>query len=366
VKRILHLIKGLGRGGAELLLLSATPYVDRDRFAYEVAYLLPQKSDLVMELNEAGIPVHCLNGGSNLGWLGGLRRLVKERGIDLVHSHSPLVAVGARLALWGPTRRVYTEHNVWECYHPITYWANLMTFPRSHYVLAVSEEVRASIRYPKILRMLPMPPRETLYHGLDPAAVSRWASSDGVRAELGIPEDAAVFGTVANFRPEKGHHLLLRATVRVRQEIPNCRLVLVGRGPLEDEIRREVRELGLDGTVVFAGHRKDAPRVAGGFDLFVLSSVHEGLALALIEAMSLGKPAVVTDVGGLPEVVEHNKHGFVVPAGDERALADGIVTLLRDKELRHRFGQAARERAADFDIRKAVRRMEEVYGELLG
>lgn len=365
MRRVLHLIKGLGRGGAELLLLSAAPYLDRSRFEYEVAYLLPWKDALVEELQEAGLPVHCLDGARGPAWIGRLRGLVRSRSFDLVHSHSPMVAVGARLGLHRKTPRVYTEHNVWECYHPVTYWANLLTFWRSSHVFAVSEHVRASIRYPAPFRFLPMPPVEALYHGLDPEAVRKWASSDGVREELGIPEGVPVVGTVANFRAEKGHELLLRAAVFVRRNVPDVRFVLVGQGPLEKEIRQLTRRLGLDGTVVFAGHRKDAPRLAGAFDIFALSSVHEGLAIALIEAMTLGKPSVVTETGGLPEVVEHRKHGLVIPPGDPKAFAEGLVTLLSDPALRARFGEAARDRAADFDIRKAVRRVEHVYKELL-
>jgi glycosyltransferase involved in cell wall biosynthesis len=189
--------------------------------------------------------------------------------------------------------------------------------------------------------------------------------SDGVREEFGIPADAPLVGTVANFRASKGHAILLEAAVQVRRVVPEVRFLLVGHGPLEMDIRRRTRDLGLEGTVIFAGSREDAPRLAGAFDVFALSSVYEGLAIALIEAMALGKPAVVTGVGGLTEVVEHGKQALVVDPGDPKPLADAIVTLLQDGDLRRRLGEAARQRAARFDIRKAVRRLEEVYTELL-
>jgi glycosyltransferase involved in cell wall biosynthesis len=368
MKRILHLIKGLARGGAEQLLLSEAPYLDRKRFSYEVAYLLPDHNALVGELERAGMPVHCLDGARGVGWLARLRRLIRERGIDLIHDHSPYVAIGTRLGLLGRSRPVlvYTEHNVWEAYHRATYWGNLLTYARSDHIFAVSQHVLSSARYPRPLRFLPMPKVETLYHGVDLTAISRWESSDGVREELGIPADAPLVGTVANFRPSKGHSILLEAAVLVRRAIPDVRFVLVGLGPLEPEIRRGVRRLGLDGTVVFAGARDDAPRVAGAFDVFALPSVHEGLAIALIEAMALGRPAVVTRAGGLTEVLEHGKQGLVVNPRDPHGLADAIIRLLQDGDLRQELGEAGRRRAADFDIRKAVRRHEEVYTELLG
>jgi glycosyltransferase involved in cell wall biosynthesis len=368
LKRVLLLIKGLGRGGAEQLLVSAAPYLDRARFDYEVAYLLPHKDALVGELEHAGLRAHCLGGTRAGTWIGRFRSLVKKGGFHLVHAHSPYAAIGARLALSrrrGP-RVVYTEHNVWGRYHPVTYWANLITFHRNHHVFAVSDHVRESIRYPGPLGFLRMPRVETRYYGIDRASVAQWGMADGVREELGIPAGARVVGTVANFKVGKGHMHLLDAAATVRRAIPDVRFVVVGQGPLEPEVRRRAGQMGLDGTVVFTGYREDATRIMGAFDVLAIPSQYDGLSIALLEAMSLGKPAVLTRVGGNPEVVEDGEHGLVVPAAEPDALADGIVTLLQDPALRERLGKAAMRRAQDFDIRAAVHRSEELYEELLG
>jgi glycosyltransferase involved in cell wall biosynthesis len=366
VKRVLILIKGLGRGGAEQLLVSAAPHLDHDRFRYQVAYLLPAKDALAAELARHGMAVTCLGAGAGRGWLRRLRELVREHGIDLVHAHLPYAAIGARVALWGRDRPrlVYTEHNVWESYKPPTYWANLATFALNDHVFTVSDQVRSSIRYPWPLRWRRLPPVETLYHGLDPAAMGPPAP-DGVREELGIGPAAPLVGTVANFRVEKAHGDLLRAAVLVRESLPDVRFLLVGHGPLEAQMRAEAARLGLDDTVIFAGFREDVPRLAAALDVFALSSRHEGLSIALMEAMALGKPPVVTSVGGLPELVTHDRDGLLVPPGDPGALAAGIVTVLQDRALAGRLGEAARRRAAGFDIRAAIGRMEDVYGELL-
>jgi glycosyltransferase involved in cell wall biosynthesis len=365
--RILLLIKGLGRGGAEQILASSIPYLDRERFDHEVAYLLPWKDALVKEIADHGVPVHCLGGGRGFGWIPRLRALARERGIDLIHAQSPVAAAGARLAFPGRRRprSVYTEHNVWERYHSATYWANLTTFPRNDHVFAVSEHVRRSIAYPAPLRGLPMPPVETRYHGIDVEAVRGWAHVDGVRDELGIPPEAPVVGTVANLKGHKRLDRLLRAAAIVRRSHPDVRFVLVGSGPREADLRRLATKLHLDGTVSFLGFREDAQRVTASFDVFALSSEHEGLSIALIEALALGRPAVVPDVGGLGEVVRHDREGLLVPAGDEGALAAAIVRLLGDGDLRRRLGATGRVRAEDFDIRVAVARIEAVYGELL-
>jgi glycosyltransferase involved in cell wall biosynthesis len=361
VHDVLLLIKGLGRGGAEQLLVSAAPHLDRSRFRYHVAYLLPWKDALVPALRGHGLEVHCL--GTGPAWIGRLRSLVRRRGIRLVHAHSPYPAAVARVALPG-VRHVYTEHNVWARYHPVTYVANRMTYRRNSHVFAVSEEVRGSIRMPPGARP-PRTPVETLHPGLDPSAAGSWERPDGVRDELGISPAAPLAGTVGSLTPKKSHETLLRAARVARQRLPGLRVAVVGQGPLAGVLRRTAAELAIDDAVAFVGYREDAARVASAFDVFVLSSRHEGLPVALLEAMAAGRPVVATRVGGVPEVVRHGGEGILVPPGDPDALAAAMVTVLADANLRARLGEAARRRAADFDIRRTVRRHEEVYARLL-
>jgi glycosyltransferase involved in cell wall biosynthesis len=366
MKRILLLIKGLGGGGAEQLLVGAAPYLNTEKFEYEVAYIVPRKDELVHSLANHGLVVHCLGGARGSGWVGRLRDLVHANGIDLVHAHSPYPAVGARLAFRKGPRLVYTEHGVWDYYHPATRWANLLTFRTNDHVFAVSRYVQDSMRYPRPVKFLPMPPVEVLYHGIDLALLEQQASRDGVRGELGIPDHVPIIGTVANFRAQKRHDLLLRAARIVTRTYPEARFVLVGQGPLEAQTRRQVGELGLERNVIFAGFREDVARLVSAFDLFLLTSEYEGLSIALLEAMALGKPTVVTRVGGILEVVVHDRSGIIAPLNDANAVAAGVAALLDDEGLRTRLGHGARERAAEFDIQRAVRRQEEVYGQLLG
>jgi glycosyltransferase involved in cell wall biosynthesis len=364
MNRVLLLIKGLGRGGAEQLLANAIPYHDETRFEYEVAYLLPWKDALAGEIEAAGVPVTCLEGHNGVAWASRLRSLVRDRDIDIVHSHSPVAASVARVVVSGPVRHVYTEHNVWERYRSATRWANAATFGRNAHVFAVSNHVRDSVAYPFVLRRRSLPTIETLYHGIDQRDVARWRSIDGVRAEFDIAADAPIVGTVANFKAHKRLDRLIAAAELVRRRVPDVRFVVVGQGPLEHDVRQLASDRGLAGTMVFTGFRADAQRIAAAFDVFALSSEHEGLSIAVIEALALGRPAVVTDVGGLPEVVRDGREGFVVPSDDPAALADRLVTLIDDDVMRARMGQAGAIRAKDFDIRSAVRRMEQVYKEV--
>jgi glycosyltransferase involved in cell wall biosynthesis len=371
VIRVLILVKGLGRGGAEQLLVNALPYLDTDRFHYRVAYVLPWKDALAGAFEAAGIAVTCLSCNHRAGlpgWAAELGHLIRREGVDLVHAHSPLPAVVARLAAassrGGRRRVVYTEHNEWPRYRWQTRWANMATYPLNDHVFAVSDGVRSTIHYPRRLRRLPMPPVETLHHGLDHATIQVERTADDVRASLGIPAGVPVVGTVANFKPHKGYDLLMEAAAKVRREAPETRFVLVGQGPALEDTRRRAADLGLDGSVVLTGFREDALELCSALDVFTLASLNEGLSISLLEAMALGKPSAVTRVGGIPEVVRDGVEGFLVPPGDPAALADRIVALLQDDDLRSRMGEAARERARSFDIRLAVRRMEAVYEEL--
>ena len=358
--RVLIVIKGLGRGGAEQLLVTAAPYLDGERYDYQYAYVLPYKDALAGKLEELGYPVHCLGNGAGATWVTRLRRLGRD--FDLIHVHSPVPAIAARLLRRKGTAIVCTEHNVWGRYHRATYWANRLTFGRNDHVFAVSDEVRRSIVVQGGGNAGPAV--ETLYHGPDRAEIESWQGTDGVRAEFGIPPDAPLIGTVANFKDHKGYPYLIEAAVAVRRAVPDAHFMLVGQGPLEPAIKAQASAEGLDGSITFTGFREDVPRLMGAFDLFTLASLHEGLSIALLEAMSLGKPPVVTGVGGHPEVVGA-EHGFVVPPGDAPALAAKLVALLQDDELRSRLGHGAKHRANQFDISATVKRTEAVYEELL-
>jgi glycosyltransferase involved in cell wall biosynthesis len=351
--------KGLGRGGTERLVVDLAYEMQR-RFDVEVAYLLPQKRALVPELERGGVPVHHVGPGP--GWVRRLRSVMLQRSIDVMHAHSPVA--GALLRL--PRHRipiVYTEHNVWTRYHRATRLANALTFGRNQHVFAVSDEVLASIQSSWFGRRCQN--AETLRHGLPSDFAARWSSDSGVRDELGIAPDTPLIVSVANFKPFKGHQHLLRAAALVRLRAPDARFVLVGVGPEEPRMKELAAELVLDGSVVFAGFREDAPRLMAAADVFVLPSEHEGFPIALLEAMALGRAVVATNVDGIPEAARDGVDAVLVGPRNPDALAAAIVTLLEDPLLRDRLGFAARRRAATFDIRKTVARIEEVYEEVL-
>ncbi|MFF1908079.1 glycosyltransferase [Kitasatospora sp. NPDC058218] len=372
--RVLWLAKGLGRGGAEQLLLNCARHVDGSRYEVEVAYVLPWKDALAPALTEAGVRVHCLGGApgtpgrADPRWPLRLRRLLAERRYGLVHTHMPVPATAARLLSYGlggagSPRLVHTEHNVWDRYRPATRWANALTYRRNDAVVAVSHAVERTI---PAARRRPGAWVHVVHHGPDLAGAPQGPEARAAaRAELGLPHDAFVVGTVGNLTPKKDQATLLAAHARLRPHHPRARLVLIGAGPLESRLRAHADELGVTDSVLFAGSRPDVPALLPGLDVFTLSSRQEGLPVALMEAMTSGLPAVVTRVGGMPEVLDDGDQGLLVEPGDPAALAAALGRLADDRELRERLGAAARERAARFDVAGAQRAVEAVYEQVL-
>jgi glycosyltransferase involved in cell wall biosynthesis len=365
--RVLMLTKGLGRGGTERLILGAARHIDRSRFELDVAYLLPWKDAFAADVAATGAGVHCLDGPrvSGLGWVRRLRDLVRERDVDVVHTHMPLPAAVARLALPGRAPAfVHTEHNLWGRYRLPTRWANAATYRRNARVIAVSDGVAASIRSPLVRPAVPV---EVVVHGADTSLVVTGA---GARAEarrrLGLPPDAPVVGSVGNFTAKKDQATLVRAFAALPPELAEARLVLVGLGPLEDDLRALAASEGVASRVLFPGSRDDVFDLLPGFDVFALSSRFEGLPISLLEAMATGVAPVVTAVGGIPEVVTDGRDGLLVPPGEPAALAVALARVLGDGALRSRLAASARDRAGAFDLVHAVRRAEAVYCSAVG
>jgi glycosyltransferase involved in cell wall biosynthesis len=364
--KVLWLIKGLGPGGAERLLLLSAPHVDPERYSVQVAYVLAWKRALVAALRGTGLPVHCLGGNRSWDprWILRLRRLLRTEAFDVVHVHSPLAAIGARVAIRTLPRgrrpkMLTTEHNVWHSYAPLTARVHALTAPADDARLAVSAAVRDS-----------MPARlhagsEVVLHGIDLDAVrAQLGERAVVRGELGIAPEEIVVGTVANLRANKAYPDLLHAARLVLDRRPAVRFVAIGQGPDERAIATLHRELALGERFQLLGYREDAVRVMSGFDIFCLPSRHEGLPVAVMEAIALGLPVVATAVGGVPELVRDGCEAVLLEPGEPERLAGALIELVDDPPRREAMARAARERSHDFALDRSVRRVAAIYDRL--
>jgi glycosyltransferase involved in cell wall biosynthesis len=363
--RVLWLIKGLGPGGAERLLVSLAEVADHERFSYEVAYVVPAKDAHVDELARLGVPSFLLGQrpGGSWRWPVRLRRLMAERGYDVVHAHSPLLAavarVEARTIVRGPVT-VSTEHNEWPAFVLPTRLANALTAPLDERRWAVSQRVLGSM-WPRLRGDV-----DVLVHGLPPSHFPAMddARRAAVRASLGLSDDAVVSLTVANLRPEKAYPVLFEAARVATGKDARLVFLCAGQGPLADELAALHDRLGLGDRVRLLGYRSDVPDLMAAADLFVLASDHEGYPIALMEAMASGLPVVATAVGGVPEAVQDGREGLLVPPGRPQELAAAVLRVSRDPQLRDQLASAARRRGAEFDVAVACRALEAAYTEL--
>jgi glycosyltransferase involved in cell wall biosynthesis len=362
---VLWVIKGLGPGGAEHLLVDAARNADRERFSYRACYLLPEKDHLVTALREEGVEVTCLgmSSAADARWIGRLRSLIASERPSVVHAHLPFAAIGARLAVRSLRRRprmISTEHNTWDRYRVPTRWANAATIGMNDRTIAVSRAVAASMKAARARDIVVIP------NGIDVERVrSRALSREDARRSLGLPLEAPIVGTVGGITAKKGHRVLVEAARRVVTRIPEATFAFVGLPIDADGVRRAISDAELSERVLLCGYREDAARLMRAFDVVCLPSFHEGLPLSLLEALALGIPCVATAVGGVPEVLAEGA-GILVPRADPSSLATALLEVLERPERAAELSAAARATSERYDVRETVRRTESVYLETLG
>jgi glycosyltransferase involved in cell wall biosynthesis len=365
--KVFHVIKSLGRGGAEMLLQESLRFADRRRFEYEFGYFLPWKDAMVPGLTAQGAEVTCFGARSNLGILLSARRVaahLRQRRVDVLHCHLPLAGSVGRIAgrLAG-VPVVYTEHNKLERYHPLTRRLNLALWDWQDWVIAVSGDVAASIRRHtrSLVRV------DVVLNGVDTTRFVRSeADGMGTRRSLGIPPGAPVVGSVAVFRIQKRLQDWVESARRLHECHPEMHFVLVGDGPLRTEIVALADSLGLRGSMHFPGLREDVRPYLAAIDVYLMSSVFEGLPVALLEAMSMECAIVSTGVGGIPEVVRSGENGVLVEPKRADLLAAAVSDLLTAPETLRRYGAAARATVrARFSVERMVAEVEAKYGEIV-
>ncbi len=363
-------IKCMGYGGAERLLVDMLAVRDREGFDYEFAYVLATENGLVPAVRATGVPVHGLQARSDfdLRWMARFRRLLLDGQFDIVHFHLPYTAaVGRLVAASIPKSRrptlMYTEHSLWDRTPTPVRVLNRSTIGLDDALVVVSPAAHDAL--PSALRAR----AQVVVHGVDlSSAKALVAGRDEirreVRAELGVSGDEVLAITVANLRAEKGYDVLLEAAHIVAERGLPVRFAAVGRGPLKEELETCHDELGLDDRFRFLGPRGDVLRLLAGSDIFVLPSHHEGMPVTLMEATSIGLAIVATKVGGVPGILTDHESALLVAPGRPELMADAIARLAADPELRCKLGTAAQTLSTRFDVAAAGHQIEDIYRRL--
>jgi glycosyltransferase involved in cell wall biosynthesis len=365
--KVLHIIKSLGRGGAETLLQEVLQEHDQDRFEFHFIYFLPWKNQMVAGIEANGGKVTLMEARNNIQImrkLPDLIRYVRQHQIQLVHAHLPWAGFLARL-LHRKTGipLVYTEHNIQQRYHWITRALNRITFGWQSSVVAVSAEVARSIQD----TIRPKVEVTTILNGVN---TKTYQSDEGdrmrIRRELGIKENEVLIGIVAVFRFQKRLKEWIDVFKAAHANHPNLRGIIIGDGMLKAEIHQHLKESGMHEFIRMPGLVTPVKPYLSAMDFFMMTSSFEGLPIALLEAMSMGCVVISTNAGGIRQVIRNGEDGIMVDVEEYAKLGTILSDLLHDPKNWLHYRNKVRQRVEEsFSLKKMVRETEALYQELL-
>lgn len=318
--------------------------LNRDRFNVIFIYLSGYGAGRNL-LEEAGFEVFYLSdikriNAFRLSILLRLIRILKDHKIDILHCHRHKPSFyGALAATFAKTPVVLSHvHGLSRTRNAGRRLLNFLAFRKVNRIIGCAESVREDV-----LKNNPSVRREKVIALENSIDFERFANAPITKAQAKsklteVPAGAFVYGTVARFGPYKGHSFLIEAFERVRRRVPSAHLILAGDGPLKERIQRQAAEAGLGDSVHFLGRRDDIPGLLKAMDAFVLPSIgSEGMPLVILEAMAAGAPCIASSLSGIPEVINDDDVGFLVPPGDDNALAEAMIALANTLEQKRRI-----------------------------
>ena len=334
--KIIHVISDTNIGGAGTVLLTILRNIDRSRF--DVKVVLPEGSALVPRIDALGFEHICTKGGADksldFGAIAEYRKIFKKEKPDIVHTHA---AMSARIAafLSGVRVRIHTRHSTFAprsilTGFPLRNICGFINNTLSTQMIAVSESTKDNLTAmganPKKI--------EVVINGAEPLREVSAEETDALRAELGIKEGDFVVGMSARLEEVKGHIYLVEAARIIHERgCENLKVLIIGTGATEFELKAKTAEYGLTDSVLFPGFVSDVAPYIKLMDVIVNCSFGtEATSMALLEAMSLAKPAIATDYGGNSFIIENGKNGYIIPQKSASNLAEAIQKLMDSPE----------------------------------
>jgi glycosyltransferase involved in cell wall biosynthesis len=366
--RVLQMIDKPFLGGGQAVLLSLAKGLDKARFEVEVA--AQGGGPLEDAAREEGLSFRPLPFGSRMtpGLVRAIVKALKPNPPDILHTHGGMAGLYGRLA----ARRAGIK-SVVHTIHGIHYLHYRNPGARRAYILlericsrrtdAVVLVSQADLDEAGKRRLAPASKLKLVRNGIDLAELSSAPFAErAAAAKLRLSLEPPVIGTVARLHRQKGLTHLMQAVPAILEAHPEARVIVVGGGELEPELRSEIGRLRLDRRFALLGARPDARELMSLYDIFVLPSLWEGLPLVLIEAAALGKPIVATDIGGSREIISHGETGLLVPAADPVALAAAVNRLLGDPALSARLAANAKSSIPPrFTLERMIAEYSEIY-----
>jgi len=360
-RKVLQLIETSGPGGAEKVLVNLVGQLSKGR--YHPIVCLRKKGWLSDQLREHRFETLIIpqDGYVNSRWFGQLREIVRVEQIDVIHAHEfAMNSYGSILSGLTGVPVITTVHGK-SYYHEK--WRRRIAYrliARWSKMVAVSEDIRnflitrVGIKADQVM---------TIRNGIDVNSYIVPVDEDGAPEK---ERQEYVIGTVGSLYPVKGHTYLLKALAIVLKTHPDVVCKIAGQGHLMSQLQAEAADLGIANRATFLGLRDDIPQYLQSIDVFVLPSLSEGLPLSVLEAMAAGKPVIATNVGGVSEVVQDQRTGFVVPPKDPETMANRILQVMADRAMAERLGRAGREKVErDFSLDTMTQQYEALYEEAL-
>ncbi|SHG42975.1 N-acetyl-alpha-D-glucosaminyl L-malate synthase BshA [Thermosyntropha lipolytica DSM 11003] len=367
--KVLHLIGGGEIGGAERLVLTLLKLLNRDRYEPYLICLCPGPFASLARANGIKADTIAMRHKLDISTIRPLREYMRQKGIDIVHTHGVRANLVGRIAAHKEKLPVVTTFHSRLSYdydsRLAALVATLLTRMTNRYTdrfIAISYAIKEEI----LAMGVPDSKLQVIHNGLDTDKFKSNRDEKEVKRELGLSPDKKIVTMIARLHPVKGHKYFILAAREVMQHTKEVQFLIIGEGSLRPELEQMVRELHLEEEVLMPGYYNDIEDIYRISDLICVPSLMEGLGLVVLEAMFFRVPVIATRVGGIPEIIEDGKDGILIPPEDHRALAEKIIRLLEDELLRKRLTDNALKKIEKFTMENMTKQVEAIYDELAG
>jgi len=372
--KILYILEATS-GGTQKHVIDIAKKIDRSEFQIDIVYSTNRNKHFNEEagglFNQIfGLPIHRNASLTDIVTINTIRKIIRKNKYDIIHCHSTKAGFVGRIAAFLSRHKniIYSPHGFMFCDTRIKFKRNLYLLLEKYLGFLTKKIVAVSGSERELAidnNIVPDKKIITINNSIDPSEFIDFNYINKVKDKFRDKSDDIILGTVGRLFYQKDPMTLIRSFKIINQRIPNTKLILVGDGPLENDCMKLVNELGLAHKVKFEGFQKDSKSFYKTFDIFILSSHYEGMPYALLEAMSMGIPAVGTDVTGIKDLINHGETGYLVPEGDYHELARSVIKLIEHPDQLSMFSLNSKDKARlNYNLNNGIKDYQNFYNSL--